>query len=114
MTDIEAMAGHCEMPETTGEFVRLTGSLPAARLEDYPEQVAAYSQGQGQLQIAFQGYAPCHNADAVIAEIGYQPEADLPNTPDSVFCDHGAGVAVKWNEVENYMHIPYVTKTPIN
>ena len=112
MTDMEAMAGHCEMPETAGEFVRLTGTLPAARLGDYPEQVAAYSQGQGQLQVAFCGYAPCHNADAVIAEIGYQPEADLENTPDSVFCDHGAGVNVKWNEVANYMHIPYM-KTPI-
>ena len=113
MTDIEAMAGHCEMPEAVGEFVRLTGRLPAARLGDYPEQVAAYSQGRGQLQIAFYGYAPCHNADAVIAELGYQPEADLENTPDSVFCDHGAGVAVKWTEVENYMHIPYTTKGPL-
>lgn len=114
MTDIEAMAGHCDLPETAGEFVRLTGTLPAARLGDYPEQVAAYSQGRGQLQIAFCGYAPCHNADAVIAEIGYQPESDWENTPDSVFCDHGAGVSVKWNEVENYMHIPYTTKTPID
>ncbi len=112
MTDVEAMAGHCEIPETVGEFVRLTGTLPASRLGDYPEQVAAYSQGQGQLQVTFHGYAPCHNAEAVIAEIGYQPEADLENTPDSVFCDHGAGVTVKWNDVEKAMHIPYVTKTP--
>ena len=112
MTDMEAMAGHCELPETVGEFVRLTGTVPAARLGDYPEQVAAYSQGRGQLQVAFAGYAPCHNSDAVIAEIGYQPEADLENSPDSVFCDHGAGVAVKWNEVETYMHIPYITKIP--
>ena len=112
MTDIEAMAGRCEMPETAGEFVCLTGTLPAARLGDYPEQVAAYSHGQGQLQVAFCGYAPCHNASDVIARIGYQPEADLENTPDSVFCDHGAGVAVKWSEVENYMHIPYTVKTP--
>ena len=107
MTDIETMAGHCEMPEAVGEFVRLTGTLPAARLGDYPEQVAAYSQGQGQLQITFDRYAPCHNADAVIAALGYQPEADLENSPDSVFCDHGAGVTVKWNEVEHHMHLPY-------
>ena len=113
MTDVEAMAGHCEMPETVGELVRLTGTVPAARLGDYPEQVAAYSQGQGHLQIAFAGYAPCHNSDTVIAEIGYQPEADLENTPDSVFCDHGAGVNVKWSEVANYMHIPYATKGPL-
>jgi dipeptidase D len=99
----------CEMPETVGEFVRLTGTLPAARLGDYPEQVAAYSHGAGQLQVAFCGYAPCHNEAAVIEEIGYQPEADLENTPDSVFCDHGAGVTVKWNDVEKQMHIPYET-----
>ena len=113
MTDMEAMAGHCELPETIGEFVRLTGTLPVARLGDYPEQVAAYSHGQGQLQVAFCGYAPCQNEASVIAEIGYQPESDLENSPDSVFCDHGAGVAVKWNEVENYMHIPYTIKSPL-
>ena len=113
MTDIEAMAGHCQLPEAVGEFVRLTGTLPAARLGDYPEQVAAYSHGQGQLQISFLGYAPCHNPEEVIAAAAYNPEADLENTPDSVFCDHGAGVNVKWNEVENYMHIPYTTKAPL-
>ena len=74
--------------------------------------MAAYTQGQGRLQIALAGYRPCHNADAVIAQLGYDPEADLENTPDSVFCAHGAGFTVKWNQVPEYMHLESCLKTP--
>ena len=105
ITDIRAMAGEFDPPETVGDTSVLKGLVPASELGDYPEQVASYTQGQGQLQIALHGYAPCHNADAVIAELAYDPEADLDNTPDSVFCAHGAGFPVKWDQVEAYMHL---------
>ena len=105
ITDIRAMSGEFDPPELAGDFSTLTGLIPAAELKDYADQVAGYTQGQGQMQITFHGYAPCHNPEQVIAEAAYDPEADLENTPDSVFCDHGAGVTVKWDKVPQYMHL---------
>ena len=105
ITDIRAMSGVFDTPQTEGSDSTLKGRLPASELKDYADQVAAYTQGRGHLQVTLQGYFPCHNAQAVIAEIGYDPEADLENTPDSVFCDHGAGVNVKWDKVSQYMHL---------
>ena len=107
MTDVQAMSGQCDPPEMLGEVARLKGFLPSSELGDYPQQVAAYTQGRGQMQISFRGYAPCHNQVEVVAAADYNPEADLENTPDSVFCDHGAGVAVKWDQVAQFMHIPF-------
>ena len=105
ITDIRGMGGNFDAPETVGDFSVLTGLVPASELGDYAQELASYTQGLGQLQIALKGYDVCHNADAVIQEIGYDPEADLENTPDSVFCDHGAGVTVKWDQVKNFMHL---------
>ena len=105
ISDIRAMQGDPEPPETSGDISTVTGIVPAATLADYADQVAAYTQGLGQLQIALHGYLPCHNQDQVVAESGYDPQADLPNTPDSVFCDHGAGFVVKWDRVKDYMHL---------
>ena len=105
ITDIRAMGGRFDAPEADGAFSTLSGSLPAAELGDYADTLAAYTQGRGRLQIALRGYEPCHNAEAVIAEAGYDPEADIENTPDSVFCAHGAGFNVKWNEVKEHMHL---------
>jgi predicted RNA-binding protein with PIN domain len=105
ITDIRAMGGEFEPPEAQGTVSILKGQVPAAELQDYADQVAAYTQGRGQLQIALRGYAPCHNSDTVIADLAYDPESDLENTPDSVFCDHGAGFTVKWNQVSKYMHL---------
>ena len=105
ITDIRAMGGEFDAPEAQGAVSVLKGQVPASELRDYADQVAAYTQGRGQLQIALRGYAPCHNAQAVIAELSYDPEADLENTPDSVFCGHGAGFTVKWNRVAEYMHL---------
>ena len=105
ITDIRAMGGFFDAPETIGETSVLKGTVPAAELGDYAQQVAAYTQGLGQLQIALKGYDVCHNAPRIIEEFGYDPEADLENTPDSVFCDHGAGVTVKWDRVRDFMHL---------
>ena len=105
ITDIRAMGGQIDPPESSGTLSTLKGLVPASELQDYADTVASYTQGRGRLQIALDGYAPCHNPEAVIAEAAYDPEADLENTPDSVFCAHGAGFTVKWNEVKNYMHL---------
>ena len=110
ITDIRAMSGEFDSPETHGSLSTLKGIVPASELKDYADQVAAYSQGKGRLQIALHGYAPCHNQPQVIAEYGYDPEADLENTPDSVFCAHGAGFTVKWNKVWDYMHLESILK----
>ena len=83
----------------------MKGLVPASELVDYAQQVAAYSQGRGRLPTSLHGYLPCHNADEVIAQTGYDPESDLENTPDSVFCAHGSGFTVKWNRVREYMHL---------
>ena len=105
ITDIKSMSGEFDTPETEGENSVLTGLVPASEIGDYATQVAAYTQGTGQLQLTLHSYAPCHNADAVVVQLQYDPEADLENTPDSVFCSHGAGVTVKWNHVTQHMHL---------
>jgi len=105
ITDIRAMGGEFDPPENGGSLSTLKGLVPASELQDYADTVASYTQGRGRLQIALNGYAPCHNEAAVIAEAAYDPEADLENTPDSVFCAHGAGFNVKWHDVKNYMHL---------
>ena len=114
ITDIRAMSGEFDAPETVGAVSVLKGTVPAAELKDYADQVAAYTQGRGMLQVALQGYAPCHNTETVVEALGYQPEADLENTPDSVFCAHGAGFTVKWDQVSQYMHLEsgYKKDTP--
>ena len=105
ITDIRAMSGEFDGPEADGDNSTITGIVPASEVGEYASQVAAYTQGLGQLQLTLHGYAPCHNAPSVIEQYGYDPEADLENTPDSVFCSHGAGFTVKWHQVQEYMHL---------
>ena len=105
ITDIRAMGGEFDSPEAMGGISTLKGMVPASELKDYAETVAAYTQGRGRLQLALHGYEPCHNQEEVVAALGYDPEADLENTPDSVFCAHGAGFNVKWHQVKDYMHL---------
>jgi len=105
ITDIRAMSGKFDAPETQGDLSVLKGLVPASELKDYADQVAAYTQGLGQLQISLNGYAPCHDQQAQVEAAAYDPEADLENTPDSVFCAHGAGFTVKWHQVKDYMHL---------
>ena len=83
----------------------LTGSAPVAGLRDYGREVAAYTRGRGRLSCTAGGYAPCHNAGEVVAALGYDPERDVDNPADSVFCAHGAGYNVKWSEVKAHAHV---------
>ena len=105
ITDIRSMGGEFDAPESQGAVSTLKGMVPASEVRDYADQLAAYTQGRGRLQLSLHGYAPCHNTQAVVEAAGYDPEADLDNTPDSVFCAHGAGFNVKWNQVKDYMHL---------
>ena len=105
ITDIRGMNGSFDPPEQKSDSSVLTGKFPAACLGDYSQQVAAYTRGKGRLQLALAGYEPCHNTEQVVQELGYDPEADLENTPDSVFCAHGGGFTVKWDQVKDYMHL---------
>ena len=105
ITDIRSMGGNFDAPEAENGISTLQGTVPASEVKDYAETIAAYTQGKGQLQLALRGYEPCHNQQEVVMQIGYNPEADLENTPDSVFCAHGAGFNVKWYDVKNYMHL---------
>ena len=111
ITDIRAMGGEMDAPEAVGGDSVLKGILPASEFGDYAQTLAAYTQGRGQIQISLHGYLPCHNQDAVVASANYDPEADLENTPDSVFCAHGAGFTVKWDQVREYMHLESGRKT---
>lgn len=83
----------------------MTGSAPVSFLQDYPREVTAYSKGMGRISLELAGYQPCHNTEEIIAQIGYDPLHDVANTPDSVFCAHGAGFVVSWDEVADYMHV---------
>ena len=104
ISDLRAMHGDFSVENTESSAV-LTGRAPVACLRDYSVEVAAYTGGRGGLSCVMAGYLPCHNAEQVIAAAHYDPEADLENTPDSVFCAHGAGVTVKWDKVDEYCHV---------
>ena len=105
VSDIRVMDGKIASPESDGVTAVITGRAPVSEMRSYPNVVMAYTKGKGKLALFPDGYSPCHNAEKVIAAAGYDPEADLANTPDSVFCSHGAGVTVKWYDVEKYMHV---------
>ena len=105
MTDLQQLGARLDPPQTAGEEAVLTGAVSASTLGDYARDVAAYTQGRGRLTCALRGYEPCPDQEAVTAAIGYDPEADLDNSPDSVFCSHGAGVAVRWDEVPARAHV---------
>ena len=105
LTDLQRMSASFGAPEQLGEMAQIEGTVPVSEIRSYALDVAAYTRGQGSLQCELLGYEPCHEAERVIVEVGYDPEADLPNTPDSVFCSHGAGYTVKWHEVRAHMHV---------
>ena len=99
LSDATRMGAEYEPPTMAGDRAKLVGRVPASEVQDYALEVAAYTSGRGHLYLEFAGYAACHDAERVIETAAYEPEADLPNTPDSVFCSHGAGYTVKWYDV---------------
>lgn len=110
MTDIEAMSGKCNPPEISGEETKLTGIAPVASMHDYATNVMAYTGGEGRISLNVAGYYACHNAQEVLSERGYDPESDIRNPAGSVFCTHGAGFVVPWDQVEDYMHVEALVK----
>ena len=105
LSDLQRMTGEVSPPETEGEETVLTGAAPVACLRDYAREVAAYTRGRGRLFCTLRGYAPCHNQAEVVAALGYDSLRDTENPADSVFCAHGAGFTVKWDQVRKYMHV---------
>lgn len=105
MTDIQRMNGSFDTPLQDGESAILTGSAPVVTMRDYQTEVISYTKGRGRLSCTLEGYKPCHNQEEVVKEVRYDSERDLDNPTGSVFCAHGAGFVVKWDEVENYMHL---------
>ncbi|MCI9289749.1 MAG: GTP-binding protein [Oscillospiraceae bacterium] len=105
MTDLQRMGAELQPPQQQGEGAVLTGSVPVSELGGYWTQVAAYTGGRGRLSCTVEGYRPCHNAEAVIDAAGYDPERDVDNPAGSVFCAHGAGFNVPWDQVREHMHL---------
>ncbi|MGN0376349.1 MAG: NYN domain-containing protein [Suilimivivens sp.] len=105
MTDMEKLHGSFTLEERVGGTAVLTGTAPVVTLQDYQKEVTAYTRGHGRLTCSLKGYAPCHNAQEVIEKRHYDPESDLRNPTGSVFCAHGAGFVVPWNQVKDYMHM---------
>lgn len=108
LTDIQRMAGEFQTPDTEGDFAVITGRAPVSEMRDYQLEVTSYTKGRGRLFCTLKGYAPCHNAGEVIEQIGYDSEGDLDNPTGSVFCAHGAGFHVSWDQVPDHMHLEYV------
>ena len=112
MNDIQRMYGSFAQPEQTADGCVLTGTAPVSEMRDYAAELLQYTHGKGRISLTLKGYEPCHNAEEVIAQIGYDPDADVLNPCDSVFCSHGAGHTVKWNEVKDHMHLASALRAP--
>ena len=110
ISDIRAKSGSFDPPVETPGGTLLQGRAPVSELRDYARDVAAYTRGRGRLSCEVAGYFPCHNTEAVVAALVYDPAADLENTPDSVFCSHGAGITIPWDQVEENMHLESVLR----
>lgn len=106
ITDIQQMCGSFQPPETIENMTVINGEAPVSEMCDYYNEVISYTKGRGRISCTFKGYEPCHNSEEVIAEFGYNCDGDTENTADSVFCSHGAGFVVKWDEADEYMHLP--------
>ncbi len=105
LNDIQRRNGTVSAPDLKGNTSIITGTVPAACLGDYATEIAAFTKGQGRIITTLSGYGPCHNTEEVLEKIGYIPEMDVQNSPDSVFCSHGAGTVIPWNEVREHMHV---------
>ena len=112
ISDLRAMNGSFGSPEGEGEILRLQGEASVSCMNGYLDELLRYSRGRGRLFLRPAGYRPCAEQEKIVAELAYDPEADLDNSPDSVFCAHGGGFNVKWNRVPEYMHLESVLKKP--
>lgn len=114
ISDIQRMSGSFNPPDIQDEYAVITGTAPVSTMYDYTNEVMQYSHGKGKLTCTLKGYESCHNAEEVIEKINYNCDGDIENPCDSVFCSHGAGYTVKWNEVKSHMHLPSALSAPKN
>ena len=110
MHDLQRMHGSFSQESGRGDMAVLTGEAPVIEMQNYPLEVTGYTHGRGRLLCTFLGYFPCHNQEEIVSQAAYDPTADLENTPDSVFCSHGSGVIIKWDDVPAHMHLPSCLK----
>lgn len=114
INDVRAMGGSFSSPADDGSLMVLEGTAPVSEMQNYMSELASYTAGAGRLICEVDGYAPCHNSEEVIKDFAYDPLSDTENTPDSVFCSHGAGINIAWNDVKNHMHLESVLKKKPN
>ena len=105
MSDLDKMRGNFSLQQSGTGTAVLEGMAPMALLQDYQKEVVSYTKGAGQLHLSLKGYFPCHNTEEVLENAGYDPERDVENPSSSVFCAHGAGFLVAWDEAPSYMHL---------
>lgn len=108
MMDVQRMCGSMNMPENDGEFSILKGKAPVSEMRSYAALISSFTHGKGKIALSLSGYDICHNSEAVIMAHQYDPEADTRNSPDSIFCEGGGAIFVRWSEVEDYMHLPSI------
>ena len=113
ISDVRAMNGEIDSPEDAGGMMRLEGAAPVAGMNEYMQELLAYTHGRGRLSLTPGGYRPCREQQKIVDAIGYEPERDTDNPADSVFCSHGAGVNIPWNQVKDYMHLESCLKPPV-
>lgn len=106
ISDLQHMCAEFEAPESHGEMSIIRGNAPVSEINDYRSELIAYTHGKGSISFALSGYKECHNTEEVVAKIGYDCDSDIENSADSIFCSHGAGYVVKWDEVYEHMHLP--------
>jgi hypothetical protein len=105
MSDLQAKFAEFEIESSDSEQSVIVGKAPVSELIDYTRELISFTRGKGRISCVTDGYLPCHNAEEITSEVGYDPEGDLDNTPHSVFCAHGAGFVVPWHEVDSYKHL---------
>ena len=110
MTDLDMMGAEFSMPETRGDMTKISGKVAADSIRNYQKEIIGYTRGKGKLSCKFSGYDECKKPEKVIEEIGYNADSDIENTADSVFCSHGAGYNVKWDDVTDHMHLESILK----
>ena len=113
ISDVRAMNGEIDSPEDAGGMMRLEGAAPVAGMNEYMQELLAYTHGRGRLSLTPGGYRPCREQQKMVDAIGYEPERDTDNPADSVFCSHGAGVNIPWDQVKDYMHLESCLKPPV-